>query len=272
MRSTVALLLSFAALAAGPARASEISAKSARALERRATAKMTDLDYEAAVPLLQRALRSSALPGEERARLEVELGVAFVNLGKDGNARAAFSKALELDPKAALPSDASPKIQGLFEEAQRALAPPPPPPPPPPPVQVAPPPPLPPPVVELPRAVPPASVAAAPAGGSRSLAAPIGIGVGAVVALGVGIWAAEQSQGAAVALQSGLNSRSTVDGLVSRQGTFATVSIVSYVVAGLAAVAGVTLFAVEGSSGSAEPERHDATFSGLGPTPLAFSF
>ncbi|MHB1843667.1 MAG: hypothetical protein ACYCWW_02380 [Deltaproteobacteria bacterium] len=273
MRSTTAALLALAVFSSAGASAAELSAKAARALEKRAHAKMGELDYEAAAPLLQRAVKSSALPSGERARAYVDLGVALVNVGKDGEAQRAFAHALALDPKVALPADASPKIQGIFEAEARAVAPrleapvPQAPPPPPPPVVRAPPP------VAAPPPAPTAAIERpAPSAPSRSLAAPIALGATAAIALGVGIWAAGQSAGAAHSLQASLNSTATVNSLVARQGTFATVSIVSYVVAAAAAIAGVSVYALEGRPGASGTERQDSTFSSASVAPFAFSF
>ncbi|MHB8418748.1 MAG: tetratricopeptide repeat protein [Myxococcales bacterium] len=236
---------------------------------------MRALDFEAAIPLLRKVAQGSSLPAGERALAELDLGISFVNVGRDDDARKAFARALRLDPKTELPGEVSPKIKGLFEEARAQVAPAAPPQP----EAAAPPvePPVPPvlqPAPAAPPPAPPAPIAAtetpSPAR-SRSLAAPIALEALAAVGLGVGIWSGLESANAAHSLQASLNPRSTVDGLVSQTGTYAVVSIVSYVVAGLAAATGVTVYALEGRTSSSDADKQVSS-KAAAPSPFAFSF
>lgn len=117
----VGILLLVAALGAAPA------AKPAD-LAQRGRAKMKALEYEAALPLLLKAVASPELKGPARATALVDLGITQLNLEKPQDARESFRLALETDPAVPLPKGASPKIRALFAEVQQAQAAPPPPP------------------------------------------------------------------------------------------------------------------------------------------------
>ncbi len=253
-------MLAVAFLAAGTARAGPLSPGAAASLQRRAHAKMKQLEFEAAIPLLERVLQSSALSPAGLAKVNVDLGVSLANLGRDDDARRAFEQAVKRDAKVELAGDVSPKIRALFDDAKQAAQPPPAPPPEPALVIQAPPRPTPPPApvaaVEAPRPSP-----------SRGLVVPIALEAVAAAALGVGIGTGVASAGAAHSLQASLNPRSTVDGLVAQQGTLAAVSITSYVVAGVAAIAGVAVYLLEG-----RPADKEAAAGSGAALPLAVSF
>jgi tetratricopeptide (TPR) repeat protein len=78
------------------------------------------LEYEDAIPLLERALASEALEEEKRAQAALHLGIIHLAYGDTEQARARFGDALGLDPEIALPETASPHIRELFDEARAA--------------------------------------------------------------------------------------------------------------------------------------------------------
>ncbi|MHB1843965.1 MAG: tetratricopeptide repeat protein [Deltaproteobacteria bacterium] len=234
------------------------SAAAVRRLERRAQQKMRELDFEGALPLLDKLVKSPALKDPERADSWMDLGITLVNLGRESEARDAFTQALTLDPKRRSPSELSPAIQQLFEEARRSLAPEPPP------VVVAePPPPVAapkppearensarlveasssPPVAPVPESLTVAS--SPPSTQGMNLVPPLVLESVAAVALGVGIWAAEGSASAAGELQSGLRSGSAADGLRSQQGTLGTLALGAYAIAATTAAAGLISYVAQ---------------------------
>ena len=251
----VAVLVAAAAVGvAAPARAQSSNAK-LRKLDRRAHQKMRELDFEGALPLLEKLAHSAALPDPAKASVFVDLGVTLVNLGRDAEALDAFTQALGLDPKRRAPSGLSPKIQKIFEEAQRSVAPEAPP------VVVAE---APPPVAEAPpprektaRLIEASTPAPSPSAPEEAVSAPMPAPTGvnlvpplvleglAAVALGVGIWAAEGSASASNQLQSGLGSSSAVEGLRGQQGTLGTLALGAYAVAATAAAAGLISYVAQ---------------------------
>jgi thioredoxin-like negative regulator of GroEL len=80
---------------------SATAAKPATTLEK-ARAKMRSLDFEAALPLLQRALESDELAGPERAAVLIDLATKHLNLGETDEAARA-------SPAHDAGSDVSPK-------------------------------------------------------------------------------------------------------------------------------------------------------------------
>lgn len=107
---------------------SATAAKPATTLEK-ARAKMRSLDFEAALPLLQRVLESEKLTGPQRAAVLIDLATTRLNLDETDEARESFARALDADPDVSLPKGTSPKIQDLFDEVRKRREAPPPPPP-----------------------------------------------------------------------------------------------------------------------------------------------
>jgi hypothetical protein len=79
------------------------------------------LDMERAVPLLRRAVDDTSLPGAARARAALGLGQALFSLGDDVAGRAAFARAVHLDPGATLSDDVSPRLRQILEAERRRL-------------------------------------------------------------------------------------------------------------------------------------------------------
>lgn len=206
-------------------------------LHKKARQRMATLDFDAALPLLQQALKNPNVPAPERAELLVDVGITDVNLGDNAGASQAFTQAVDADPTVHLPAGISPKIRLLFEQAQDARKPSPPPPPPEPqPVASAPIPPPPPPA--------PAPVTPTAAAMETHAAGPSWVGPGvcfgvAVAGIAAGVTTASISNGAFSALSASPHSTADADALLSKQRTFATVSAVSYAAGGAAAVGGL---------------------------------
>lgn len=239
----VALALSLALPAGARSKKKEAEPQSTTALLNSARAKMADLDFDKAEPLLQKALRDTSLQGSVRTQALVDLGICQANLNKDGEARASFAEAFRLDDKAALPPHTSPKIVSLFE-SQRPK-----------PVEK---PPEPEKKPELAQTSPPPTVPApAPAPAvtrtapeERSMALPaVCAGVGAA-GLATGIYFGLRSSGAANDLSKGVSNRQTADDLLARQHSSATLSAVGYGVALAGAAAAAGFYFLGGDSGS----------------------
>jgi hypothetical protein len=218
------------------------------ALHEKARALMQDLDFEAALPLLRKAIGAPSLTSVVRAQLWVDAGICLVRLDDTNAARDAFEKGLAEDASVPFPDTAPPKARWLFDQVRRPA-----------PVKVEPPParvenPKPePPKTDMPKKLepprltqPPTSIVATP---PRSWVGPIVCGAAAVVATATGIIAASASTQAAQALSGGLHERAETTSLVARQQSMATLSIGAYVGAGVAAGAGV-LWAILGAAGT----------------------
>jgi len=92
---------------------------------RKASSLITKLDYEGALPILEALESHPEIPPGRRVEILLELGVAYVNVGRTERARSAFAKAVEFDPTAALPSLAPPKALSLLESVRPVIATPP---------------------------------------------------------------------------------------------------------------------------------------------------
>ena len=114
MRRWIALVL---VLAAAPAAADEVGD-----LLERARARMAELDYDGAIPLLEQA---EAAGGSDRAGvLEIvrSLAEAHAALGRADAAETAFRRLLALEPDTELPAGSSPKLTAPFSAAREFLA------------------------------------------------------------------------------------------------------------------------------------------------------
>lgn len=217
----------------------------AASLHAKARARMQNLDYEQALPLLQQALAMPDLQPSRKVELLIDVGISDVNLARNDDARRAFEDALATDPNAILPAGTSPKIKSLFQSVKEAKFAPPPPPTPKP-VEVKP---EPPPVVTV--APPPPTepmVATKMKPESRNLALPIILGIVAVGAAGAGVGTGIVSQDAAKDLRSGLHTTSEVESLQSKRTTMGITSIVGYSVGGAAAIGTILAIALGGPS------------------------
>lgn len=209
---------------------------------------MKSLDFDAALPLLEQLKGDPTLSPERRVDVLIDLGITHVNLGQTEEARRDFDDALNLNQNARPPSNASPKVQRVFEEAKDArevrLRPPPPPepkpePPPPPPVSLTPAPALPqqPVVVEEPPAPPRQRLVAVPL--VMMLAGAGCVAAGAIFAL--------QSQSAARELQSSLHPSAEVMALEGKRSTFAALGYGGYGLGGALAAAGLAILVFSGT-------------------------
>jgi hypothetical protein len=112
-------------VALGAARAPAKLEPEEAAIEK-AHVKMKSLDFEAALPLLKKALASPKIVGRTRANALIDLAIAQINLGDTEEARKDFAAAFDADPSVTLPRSASPKIVEMFNEASVRVRPPPP--------------------------------------------------------------------------------------------------------------------------------------------------
>jgi tetratricopeptide (TPR) repeat protein len=214
--------LLFAAMFAGMLCASTLAAAEAppRAdevveLQKQARSKMRSIDFEFAIPLLERALTAD-LSQAQKAELNADLGICYANVGDTEHARTAFERALSANILLDLPVGTSPKIRQLFENtrSQRAKA--------------------------SPKET---TIVMAPSEPVGSLVRPFDFVLGGAVVAGVaaGIITGVVSSNAASDLQNGLHDRSTADSLTRQRKTFAIASVCSYGFAGAAAVTELAL-------------------------------
>jgi hypothetical protein len=184
-------------------------------LQKQARSKMRSIEYELAIPLLERALTAD-LNQAQRAELNADLGICHANVGDTEHARMAFDRALSANILLDLPVGTSPKIRQLFENtrAQRAKA--------------------------SPKET---TIVIAPSGPVGSLVQPFDFVLGGAVVAGVatGIVTGIISSNAASDLQNGLHDRATADSLTRRRKTFAVTSVCSYGFAGAAAITELAL-------------------------------
>lgn len=184
-------------------------------LQKQARAKMRGIEYELAIPLLERALTAD-LSQAQRAELNADLGICHANLGDTEHARAAFERALSANILLDLPVGTSPKIRQLFEStrAQRARG--------------------------GPKGT---TIVVAPSEPIGSVVKPFDFVLGSAVVAGVaaGIVTGIISSNAASEAQNGLHDRSTGDGLSRRRTTFGIASVCSYGFAGAAAITELAL-------------------------------
>ncbi len=202
--------LSTARAAAAPPRPDEVPD-----LQKQARAEMRLIEYELAIPLLERALTADSSLAQ-KAELNADLGICYASLGDSAGARAAFDRALSADMLLDLPVGTSPKIRQLFEGARSAHA---------------------------KRPSQETAVASTPAEPVGSLIKPVDFVMSAAVVAGVaaGIITGALSSGAASDLQSGLHDRPTVDSLNRRRQNLGVASVCSYGVAGAAAITELAL-------------------------------
>jgi tetratricopeptide (TPR) repeat protein len=80
-----------------------------------------DFEYEKAVFRFQEALEVEDRSTADRATILIRLGMTWAELRRDDKAAARFKEALALDPLAALPADAAPKIKEMLDDARRQL-------------------------------------------------------------------------------------------------------------------------------------------------------
>src|SRR5687768_11607103 len=106
MRLTPALMLSSALLLgsppAGAAGVGKRMAAKAReidpvALHEKARARMQELDFEKALPLLRQAAAATSLTSVVRAQIWVDVGIVLISLDEKDQAKEAFEKALAED-------------------------------------------------------------------------------------------------------------------------------------------------------------------------------
>lgn len=76
------------------------------------------MEYDEALASFERALSWPGNTGQDRARIQLQIGIAQSNLGKYDAAEQSFKRALAEDPEVALPSLTSPKIRALFERVR----------------------------------------------------------------------------------------------------------------------------------------------------------
>lgn len=80
-----------------------------------------DFEYEKAVFRFKDALRVEDRSPAEKATVLIRLGMTYAELRDEASARESFLEALQADPLAVLPADASPKIKTLLDEARAEL-------------------------------------------------------------------------------------------------------------------------------------------------------
>jgi len=79
-----------------------------------------EFEYERAVFRFREALRREQ-PDEERAVIELQLGITYAELGESEDAIIRFADALAHDSRVAVPARASPKAKELFEAGRQRL-------------------------------------------------------------------------------------------------------------------------------------------------------
>jgi hypothetical protein len=176
-----------------------------------------ELEYEkAAVRLAELALVER--PAIERARLFALLGIAYGEARAFGQARLAFDRALGEDPRVTLPTETSPRIAAVFDEAKAAHAAKPTTPPEPAPV-------APPPAAAV-TTVPWLWIAAASAGGLGVASAGVGLAFGALAQQDhdAAVAAIAQSDGASLRDRS-LEKQSAANGLFIGAGAAGAVGV-----------------------------------------------
>ena len=80
------------------------------------------LDYLPALDALQAADARPDTTRPERVQIQLYTGMIAVSLGDEAKARAAFKKAVALDPSVQAPAEASPKVGELLDEARASTA------------------------------------------------------------------------------------------------------------------------------------------------------
>jgi hypothetical protein len=195
-------------------------------MHEQARAKIRNVEYELAVPILEQALTANLEPTQV-AEINADLGICYASLGNTESARVAFQRALEANVLLDLPVGTSPKIRQLFETVRAQ------------------------------------GVQSARKSAQKTVAKPfepffdlkniktidLALGGAAVVGLATGIISGIISSNAADDLKEGQHDRTTVDNLVSRQSNFGIISVCAYGIAGAAALSevAVILFMDRGS-------------------------
>jgi len=80
-----------------------------------------DFEYEKATFRFEEALAVSGRSRVDQATILIRLGMTWAELRREAKANDAFVRALEADPYAALPADASPKIKGMLDTARATV-------------------------------------------------------------------------------------------------------------------------------------------------------
>lgn len=236
----------------------------------KAHARMKSLDYEAALPLLQKALASPKLTGRARAGALIDLAVTQINLGDATGARLSFDAAIAEDASVPLPKSASPKIVEMYNEALERSRPPPPP------VEAKPEPPVEPapkqtdttpptssqPPVEAAATPAKVEVASAAAPATSPLRAPgwalLGGGLALAAGGGVTLFLAKSEDSKLTA--GGFATGKDIQAAFERRSTYNLTAVSLAAVGGLAAVVGVILVALPG------PSPHAVTSVGVVPS------
>jgi tetratricopeptide (TPR) repeat protein len=109
------------ALVVGPAAARAQAGGDAAAELARGIELYNDLEYEAAIPVLEQAAADSSLPRPGRIEGYKLLALSHLALGQTENARRAFRGLLALDPSYELPAAEGQKAVALFTEVKRSL-------------------------------------------------------------------------------------------------------------------------------------------------------
>lgn len=220
MRTVLIATLVVVALSPSPIAAAEPApqANEVAELQKQARAKMRSIEYELAIPLLERALVAD-LSQPQKAELNADLGICYASVGETERARSAFDRALKANILLDLPVGTSPKIRQLFESAraERSKA-----------------------------SAKETTVVMAPSEPVGTLVKPVDFVLGGAVVAGVaaGIITGVISSNAASDLQNSLHDRAAVDSLNNRRRTYAIASVCSYAFAGAAAVTELVLVLV----------------------------
>lgn len=79
--------------------------------------------FEKANKLFQKALKLEKTTKRKRD-IHLHMAVGYYNLGKTAEAKASYTKALKLDPKAKIPGEQAPQVTAFFSTIQKSLNPP----------------------------------------------------------------------------------------------------------------------------------------------------
>lgn len=82
------------------------------------------LEYEEALPLLERAMKDEGLESSLRAQAGLHAAIIKISLGEVESAREIIGRVVLLSPDVELPDSASPQIMNLLDDARAALPPP----------------------------------------------------------------------------------------------------------------------------------------------------
>ena len=118
MRVQGALPLLFAMALGGPGRVARADGDQMA----KAKAEMAQLNYDAAIALLEQAEQSGKNQPAEMVEIYRAMAESHAAMGRTDAAETAFRRLLALDPSVALPAGSSPKLTGPFEGAREFLA------------------------------------------------------------------------------------------------------------------------------------------------------